>query len=160
MRCHIGYGWEDKSFDFNDPRNIDCLVCHDKTDTYKKIKGGAGWPATAENATISKGGPILFLQRILTGAAQLRAQGYGSPASDDALKVFGFLQSQYEYSFENQSKNRLKRHSDWKQTWHSTICLLFTDPRKPFKWLLLSETWGWYLWEGMKLHDCHISLVS
>jgi octaheme c-type cytochrome (tetrathionate reductase family) len=51
MRCHIGYGWEDKSFDFNDPTNIDCLVCHDKTDTYKKIKGGAGWPATAENAT-------------------------------------------------------------------------------------------------------------
>lgn len=51
MRCHIGYGWEDKSFDFNNPRNIDCLVCHDKTDTYKKIKGGAGWPATTENAT-------------------------------------------------------------------------------------------------------------
>ncbi|GAB1418282.1 tetrathionate reductase family octaheme c-type cytochrome [Bacteroidales bacterium] len=46
MRCHIGYGWEDKSFDFNDPTNIDCLVCHDKTDTYFKQKGMAGLPAT------------------------------------------------------------------------------------------------------------------
>lgn len=51
MRCHIGYGWEDKSFDFNDPTNIDCLVCHDKTDTYFKQKGMAGWPATEATAT-------------------------------------------------------------------------------------------------------------
>jgi len=50
MRCHIGYGWEDKSFDFDNPNNIDCLVCHDKTDTYFKQKGKAGWPATEETA--------------------------------------------------------------------------------------------------------------
>lgn len=50
MRCHIGYGWKDKSFDFDDPRNIDCLVCHDQTDTYFKQKGEAGMPATAETA--------------------------------------------------------------------------------------------------------------
>lgn len=50
MRCHIGYGWEDQSFDFNDPNNIDCLVCHDKTDTYFKQKGMSGWPATEETA--------------------------------------------------------------------------------------------------------------
>lgn len=43
-RCHIGYGWEDKSFDFNEPTNIDCLVCHDKTGTYVKGKGMAGLP--------------------------------------------------------------------------------------------------------------------
>ncbi|MCK5277852.1 MAG: hypothetical protein KAK04_04925, partial [Cyclobacteriaceae bacterium] len=34
MRCHIGLGWEDKSFDFADSRNVDCLVCHDRTETY------------------------------------------------------------------------------------------------------------------------------
>lgn len=51
MRCHIGYGWEDKSFDFTDATNIDCLVCHDKSDTYLKQKGMSGWPATAETAT-------------------------------------------------------------------------------------------------------------
>ncbi|MEJ2595398.1 MAG: cytochrome C [bacterium] len=43
-RCHIGYGWQDKNFDFTDPLNIDCLVCHDQTDHYRKEKGGAGYP--------------------------------------------------------------------------------------------------------------------
>ncbi len=43
-RCHIGYGWKDKNFDFNEPTNIDCLVCHDQTDTYNKGKGMAGLP--------------------------------------------------------------------------------------------------------------------
>ena len=50
MRCHIGYGWEDKNFDFNNPLNVDCLVCHDKTGTYFKQKGQSGWPATPETA--------------------------------------------------------------------------------------------------------------
>ncbi len=43
-RCHIGYGWKDKYFDFNEPTNIDCLVCHDNTGSYKKGKGMAGLP--------------------------------------------------------------------------------------------------------------------
>lgn len=43
-RCHIGYGWEDKNFDFNEPTNIDCLICHDQTGTYKKASGKAGYP--------------------------------------------------------------------------------------------------------------------
>jgi len=42
--CHIGYGWKDASFDFTDPNNIDCLVCHDQSGTYKKIPTGAGMP--------------------------------------------------------------------------------------------------------------------
>ena len=42
--CHIGYGWKDKNFDFSDPNNIDCLICHDKTGTYKKMPPGAGMP--------------------------------------------------------------------------------------------------------------------
>ncbi len=36
-QCHIGYGWQDKSFDFSNPNNIDCLACHDQTGTYKKV---------------------------------------------------------------------------------------------------------------------------
>ena len=40
--CHISYGWKDDSFDFNNPENIDCLICHDQTGTYKKIPTGAG----------------------------------------------------------------------------------------------------------------------
>lgn len=44
-RCHIGYGWEDQQFDFTDANNIDCLVCHDNSGTYKKGSGKAGYPA-------------------------------------------------------------------------------------------------------------------
>jgi len=37
-QCHIGYGWTDKNFDFANPRNIDCLACHDQTGTYEKVQ--------------------------------------------------------------------------------------------------------------------------
>jgi len=43
--CHAGYGWEDDSFDFSQQENVDCLVCHDTTGTYKKFPTGAGHPA-------------------------------------------------------------------------------------------------------------------
>ncbi|MEN8155663.1 MAG: tetrathionate reductase family octaheme c-type cytochrome [Bacteroidota bacterium] len=46
--CHIGYGWEDDRFDFNESRNIDCIICHDRTGTYKKFPTGAGYPVTEE----------------------------------------------------------------------------------------------------------------
>jgi octaheme c-type cytochrome (tetrathionate reductase family) len=42
--CHIGYGWEDENFDFNDKTKIDCLVCHDTTGKYKKEPTKAGMP--------------------------------------------------------------------------------------------------------------------
>jgi len=42
--CHIGYGWVDSSFDFSDPSNLDCLVCHDTTGTYRKDPLKAGMP--------------------------------------------------------------------------------------------------------------------
>ncbi len=43
-QCHIGIGWKDKSFDFGNPKNIDCLACHDQTGTYKKGATTAGAP--------------------------------------------------------------------------------------------------------------------
>ena len=42
--CHVGYGWDSNDFDFNNKSNIDCLICHDQTGTYKKIPTGAGKP--------------------------------------------------------------------------------------------------------------------
>lgn len=45
--CHIGFGWKDSSFDFEDPNNIDCLICHDRSGTYKKEPTGAGMPAAS-----------------------------------------------------------------------------------------------------------------
>jgi octaheme c-type cytochrome (tetrathionate reductase family) len=44
MACHVGYGWHDKSFDFAKEENVDCLVCHDSTGTYRKLPGDAGHP--------------------------------------------------------------------------------------------------------------------
>ncbi len=43
--CHVGYGWKDGSFDFSAEQNVDCLVCHDTTGSYKKFPTGAGHPA-------------------------------------------------------------------------------------------------------------------
>ncbi|MCO5183061.1 MAG: tetrathionate reductase family octaheme c-type cytochrome [Anaerolineae bacterium] len=41
-RCHIGYGWEDANFDFDNKEAVDCLACHADTATY--TKGLAGIP--------------------------------------------------------------------------------------------------------------------
>lgn len=45
MACHAGYGWKDDSFDFAKQENVDCLVCHESTGTYRKLPGLAGHPA-------------------------------------------------------------------------------------------------------------------
>ncbi len=42
--CHVGYGWRDDSFDFEEDTNVDCLVCHDTTATYRKFPTAAGHP--------------------------------------------------------------------------------------------------------------------
>lgn len=45
-KCHIGYGMTDsRTFDFDNPENIDCLVCHDTTGRYAKKGNGAGLPS-------------------------------------------------------------------------------------------------------------------
>jgi octaheme c-type cytochrome (tetrathionate reductase family) len=44
MACHAGYGWKDSSFDFAVEKNVDCLICHDTTGTYRKLPGDAGHP--------------------------------------------------------------------------------------------------------------------
>lgn len=42
--CHAGYGYADNTFAFNDPKTIDCLVCHDQSGTYAKGLKTAGLP--------------------------------------------------------------------------------------------------------------------
>lgn len=49
--CHAGFGWRDDTFDFTEPTNIDCLVCHDTTGTYKKTPTGAGAPDPSVDLT-------------------------------------------------------------------------------------------------------------
>ncbi len=56
--CHAGYGWKDDSFDFAKTENIDCLVCHETTGTYKKFPAGAGHPVyEGETKEFPKGRP-------------------------------------------------------------------------------------------------------
>ena len=45
--CHAGYGWKDGNFDFTKSENVDCLVCHETTGSYKKFPAGAGHPVYA-----------------------------------------------------------------------------------------------------------------
>jgi len=52
--CHAGYGWKDKNFDFSSETNVDCLVCHDTTGTYKKFPTAAGHPAYEEKTFSGK----------------------------------------------------------------------------------------------------------
>jgi octaheme c-type cytochrome (tetrathionate reductase family) len=40
MICHIGYGWEDENFDFQNPLNVDCLACHADMNLYSKSDYG------------------------------------------------------------------------------------------------------------------------
>jgi octaheme c-type cytochrome (tetrathionate reductase family) len=48
-KCHIGYGWGDKDFDFSNPNNVDCLACHDNSELYMKKSAGAGMPDPSVN---------------------------------------------------------------------------------------------------------------
>ncbi len=48
-KCHIGYGIDDTGRGYTDSTNIDCLVCHDNTDTYIKGNNMAGLPDPTVN---------------------------------------------------------------------------------------------------------------
>lgn len=50
--CHVGFGWQDMNVDFSDKTNMDCLVCHEQTGTYKKFPAGAGYPVYLEDEKV------------------------------------------------------------------------------------------------------------
>lgn len=71
--CHAGYGWHDKSFDFADQDNVDCLACHDNTGSYRKFSTDAGHPLYADREFEPMEGPPgkkLFKAPDLTRIAQ------------------------------------------------------------------------------------------
>ena len=43
-KCHIGYGMTKEGFSYTDPKNIDCMICHDNTETYLKASEQGGAP--------------------------------------------------------------------------------------------------------------------
>ncbi len=48
-KCHIGFGMDSKGKVFTDSVNIDCLVCHDNTETYSKAPEKGGAPSETVN---------------------------------------------------------------------------------------------------------------
>ena len=48
-KCHIGFGMTHNTFDFNNARNVDCMVCHDKSEEYIKGASMAGYPDRSVN---------------------------------------------------------------------------------------------------------------
>ena len=81
--CHIGYGWTNQGFDFNKKENIDCLVCHDQTKTYKKFPTKAGYPVTEET--------VFEKVTYLPPDYKLIAQHVGAPTRENcgACHYFG-----------------------------------------------------------------------
>jgi octaheme c-type cytochrome (tetrathionate reductase family) len=48
-KCHIGYSMDSKGTVYTDSTNIDCLVCHDNSETYAKAPEMGGAPLTTLN---------------------------------------------------------------------------------------------------------------
>lgn len=64
-QCHPSYGWKSKNFDFSSTDNVDCLVCHDTTGTYKKhptAGGGGGQPAMSVDGELTVVGAEMLQQ--------------------------------------------------------------------------------------------------
>jgi octaheme c-type cytochrome (tetrathionate reductase family) len=65
-QCHVGYGWRNADFDFEAEGNVDCLVCHDTTGTYKKAAATSGHPYyedTKVGKTIQKAVDLTLVAR-------------------------------------------------------------------------------------------------
>ncbi len=48
-KCHIGFGMTNDLYDFNNSRNVDCMVCHDNSEEYFKGASLAGYPDRSVN---------------------------------------------------------------------------------------------------------------
>ncbi|MCT4590942.1 MAG: tetrathionate reductase family octaheme c-type cytochrome [Carboxylicivirga sp.] len=48
-KCHIGFGMSHNTFDFNNARNVDCMVCHDQSEEYIKGASMSGYPDRSVN---------------------------------------------------------------------------------------------------------------
>lgn len=51
-KCHIGFGATDKMHGYSDSTNIDCMVCHDNSETYVKGSEMDGYPDPSVNLTL------------------------------------------------------------------------------------------------------------
>lgn len=77
-QCHVGYGWRNDEFDLDEEENVDCLVCHDTTGTYKKSSASSGHPFYEDKIVDGK---------VVQKAVDLAyvAQHVGLPERDNCL---------------------------------------------------------------------------
>ncbi len=62
-KCHIGFGMTNNHFDFENARNVDCMVCHDNSEEYIKGSSMSGYPDRSVNlmeVAQSVGRPQMF----------------------------------------------------------------------------------------------------
>ena len=76
-QCHTGYGWRNEDFDFEAEENVDCLVCHDKTGTYKKSAISSGHPYYEDTQVGGKLQKAIDLQYV--------AKHIGTPQRENCL---------------------------------------------------------------------------
>lgn len=86
MACHVGYGWKDNKFDFAAQDNVDCLVCHDTTGSYRKLPGLAGHPPYKDTEFPPKSGKIVPATDLRMVAQNI---GKTSRATCGACHFFG-----------------------------------------------------------------------
>lgn len=76
--CHVGFGWKDDKFDFTSENNVDCLVCHEKTGTYKKFPTDAGHPNyTPKEMPAGKVWPVADLAKVAQSVGETGRENCG-----------------------------------------------------------------------------------
>jgi len=76
-QCHAGYGWRNDDFDLEAEENVDCLVCHDSTGTYKKSAAMSGHPYYEDTKIGGKIQPAIDLRKV--------AKSVGAPSRENCL---------------------------------------------------------------------------
>lgn len=84
--CHVGYGWKDQNFNFKSETNVDCLVCHDTTGTYRKLPGLAGHPPYQDMEFPPHSGKIVKAANLMKVAQSV---GKTSRATCGACHFYG-----------------------------------------------------------------------
>ncbi|PWI34206.1 hypothetical protein DI392_07745 [Vibrio albus] len=76
-QCHAGYGWRNDDFELDAEENVDCLVCHDTTGTYKKSANTSGHPYYEDTMVGGKLQKAIDLKYV--------AQHVGEPGRENCL---------------------------------------------------------------------------
>ncbi len=91
-KCHAGYGWTDATYDFKNPENVDCLVCHERTNAY--VKGPYGLP--------QKGTDLVAAARSVATPARENCLGCHAYGGGGQAVKHGDIDSSLAHPFEEE----------------------------------------------------------